>query len=44
MPKIGQPFTLGEWLVKPGKESEFIEAWNSFAKWTGVSQNFLFFG
>lgn len=38
MPKIGQPFTLGEWTVKAGKESEFIEAWNSFAKWTSESQ------
>jgi heme-degrading monooxygenase HmoA len=38
MPKITQLFTAGEWLVKPGKESEFIEAWTSFAKWTGESQ------
>jgi quinol monooxygenase YgiN len=38
MPKIGQLFTSGEWLVKPGKESESFEAWNSFAKWTSESQ------
>ena len=38
MPKIGQHFTSGEWLVKPGKESEFIAVWDSFAKWTGQSQ------
>ncbi len=38
MPKIGQHFTSGEWLVKAGKESEFIVAWEYFAKWTGQSQ------
>jgi quinol monooxygenase YgiN len=38
MPKNGQPFTVGEWLVKSGKESEFIDAWNAFAKWTVESQ------
>ena len=38
MPKLGQYFTAGSWLVKPGKESEFIAAWDSFAKWTGSTQ------
>ena len=38
MPNIGQPFTVGEWVVKPGMESQFIDVWNSFAKWTGESQ------
>ena len=38
MSKIDKPFTSGEWLVKPGKESEFIAAWNSFTDWTGQSQ------
>ena len=26
MPQIGQLFTSGQWLVKPGKEDEFISA------------------
>ncbi len=38
MPNIGQYFTAGSWLVKPGEESEFIAAWESFAKWTGSTQ------
>jgi len=38
MPKIGQLFTSGQWLVKPGKEAEFISAWNTFAHWTGDNQ------
>lgn len=37
MPRMNQPLTLGDWLVKPGKESEFIALWDSFAQWT--SQN-----
>jgi heme-degrading monooxygenase HmoA len=27
-------YTLGIWLVKPGKETEFVSEWASFAKWT----------
>ncbi|OGO48994.1 MAG: hypothetical protein A2Z30_02505 [Chloroflexi bacterium RBG_16_64_43] len=38
MPKIGQLFTSGQWLVKPGKEAEFISAWDAFAQWTGQNQ------
>jgi len=27
-------YTVGTFLVKPGLESEFIAAWEAFAKWT----------
>ena len=38
MPEIGQLFTSGQWLVKPGKEAQFISAWDTFAQWTGQNQ------
>jgi quinol monooxygenase YgiN len=38
MPKVGKLFTSGHWLVKAGKENEFISAWESFAQWTLQSQ------
>jgi quinol monooxygenase YgiN len=34
MEDIGQPYTVGIWTVKPGKEAEFIQAWREFAEWT----------
>lgn len=37
MPTIGQLFTSGTWLIKEGKESEFISAWSRFAEWTSRS-------
>jgi heme-degrading monooxygenase HmoA len=30
----GQTYTLGIWKTKKGRETEFIEAWQSFANWT----------
>ena len=38
MPKIGQLYNSGQWLVKPGKEAEFISAWDTFSKWTVLNQ------
>lgn len=29
-----QLFTAGFWTVRPGKEAEFIRAWDDFAHWT----------
>jgi heme-degrading monooxygenase HmoA len=29
-----ETYTLGIWKVKPGKETEFISEWTSFANWT----------
>jgi heme-degrading monooxygenase HmoA len=27
-------YTLGDWIVRPGREDEFIEAWHEMAEWT----------
>jgi heme-degrading monooxygenase HmoA len=27
-------YTLGVWRVKPGRESDFVNAWDEFARWT----------
>ena len=29
-----QPYTHGTWIVKPGKEDDFIRAWKELAEWT----------
>ncbi len=29
-------YTSGDWLVKPGREEEFIEAWHDLAEWTAA--------
>lgn len=39
-------FSIGAWTIKPGRENEFISAWNDFAQWTteltsGASQGTL---
>lgn len=34
----GQLFTSGTWRVKQGKESEFVETWQTFADWTSQNQ------
>jgi len=38
MPSIGQLFTSGQWLVKEGMESDFIQAWSDFARWSSKNQ------
>jgi quinol monooxygenase YgiN len=30
----GTVFTHGAWLVKPGREEEFVAEWKSLAEWT----------
>jgi heme-degrading monooxygenase HmoA len=30
----GQRYTLGIWVVKPGFEEAFTQAWSEFARWT----------
>ena len=37
MVTVGQLFTSGSWLVKEGREKEFISAWKDFAEWTSRS-------
>ena len=27
-------YTVGTWMIKPGKEKEFIAEWSALAKWT----------
>jgi heme-degrading monooxygenase HmoA len=27
-------YTLGVWRVKPGREADFVNAWDEFARWT----------
>jgi heme-degrading monooxygenase HmoA len=34
MHKQNQPYSAGDWMVKDGKEAEFIERWSSFTKWS----------
>lgn len=35
----GPLYTLATWKVKPGREAEFIAAWQAFAEWTSSSQS-----
>jgi heme-degrading monooxygenase HmoA len=44
--EMPQLFTHGRWVVKPGREDEFVAAWGDFANWTkanveGVSRGWL---
>lgn len=38
MDELGQFYTAGLWAVKPGKESDFVRAWEEFALWTSEHQ------
>ena len=38
MENSNEVYTFGLWTVKPGKEAEFIAAWESFARWTSEHQ------
>jgi len=31
---MAQPYTLGNWVAKPGREEEFVAAWRELADWT----------
>ena len=33
MDEAMQPFSLGIWQIKPGKENEFVELFRNFAEW-----------
>jgi heme-degrading monooxygenase HmoA len=30
---MGETFTSGHWLVKPGEEDAFVQAWTEFVEW-----------
>ena len=32
-------YTVGIWIVKPGREDEFADAWREMAEWTTRSVN-----
>ena len=34
---MSELFTHGRWTVTPGKEEEFVAAWNDLAEWTGAN-------
>ncbi|MGZ4355051.1 MAG: antibiotic biosynthesis monooxygenase family protein [Gaiellaceae bacterium] len=34
-----KPYTLSTWVVKPGREDEFLRLWQDFADWA-VTENF----
>lgn len=31
---VGQPYSCGIWVAKPGREAEFVAAWQEFAEWS----------
>lgn len=31
---MGQLYTSGDWVTKPGREDDFVAAWEEFALWT----------
>jgi heme-degrading monooxygenase HmoA len=38
MVTINQPYTVGKWITRGGKEKAFIAEWEKFAKWTARNQ------
>ncbi len=38
MNRIDQPYTLGTWTTKVGKEKAFVAEWKAFARWTAKNQ------
>lgn len=34
MPKVGQPFTSGDWIAKEGQEDELVTRWTEFVEWS----------
>lgn len=35
---INEPYTLGLWTAKAGKEKTFVTEWENFARWTANNQ------
>jgi quinol monooxygenase YgiN len=38
MEELDELYTVGLWTAKPGKEDDFIRAWEEFARWTSAHQ------
>jgi len=34
---VTEVWTHGRWIVKPGREDEFVAAWREFAEWSAES-------
>ena len=34
---MSQPYTFGVWIVKPGREQDFVAGWRELAEWTAAS-------
>ena len=32
-----QPYTFGVWIVKPGREHDFVAGWRELAEWTAAT-------
>ena len=32
-----QPYTFGVWIVKPGREDDFVAGWRELAEWTAAN-------
>ena len=32
-----QPYTYGVWIVKPGREEDFVAGWRELAEWTAAN-------
>ncbi|MDD1673392.1 MAG: antibiotic biosynthesis monooxygenase, partial [Methanomicrobiales archaeon] len=44
MKNAGVLFSVGNWVVRPGQEKAFIEAWTEFAEWTMEHQKGAVYG
>ena len=33
---MNESYTTGTWVVRPGEESAFVEAWTAFASWAST--------
>ena len=31
---LGEPYSMGVWIARAGREAEFVEAWREFAEWS----------
>ena len=34
---MSQPYTFGVWIVKPGREDDFVAGWRELAEWTDAN-------
>jgi len=34
---MSQPYTFGVWIVRPGREEDFVAGWRELAEWTAAN-------